>query len=693
MMFMLVLLITIVIGCKKDNVSDNGGGGNNSGYEAPDVLTFNVGNVSFDMIKVQGGTFWMGSQKNDPDGQNYNTTSQDNEVPVHQVMLSNYYIGKYEVTQELWKAVMGTNPSQNQGDLLPVESVGWNAIQDFMFTINNKLNDETHGMQFRLPTEAQWEYAAKGGNGSRGFQFSGSNQLNTVGWYKGNSEENTHRVGSKEPNELFLYDMSGNVMECCNDYYGAGYVGAAQINPIGPSQGEYTVLRGGCFSSENSNDYGSDCKVSSRSGWNRFGSPRIGFRLVLSNMEGQACISGVKGRIDSITKSSALLNGLIVNDGGSSVTETGFYYSTSSDPLVNGTQIILTECEDEFCATIENLQPSTMYYFCAYAKNDIGKGYSEVVEFKTLAEIITSEVTNITATSATVGGVIPDVGDNYTERGICINTSNNPTISDTHYSEGTGPGSFTKLIQGLYASTTYYVRAYAVLDTIINYGNVISFTTLPPQIPTVKTLGVSFYDYGSGIEITASGKIIDGGGAYIDYDKVGILISTSPNPTYNGGTYYYHDWIYWNGPTGVGYVFELTYGDFGYNTTYYFRAFAVNSVGVGYGEVIEKTSPNAPHATITTHPVTDIGSTSAVCGGTISTFGEVMASGICWSTHPDPERDIDYTIENYYPSNGSFSLTMTGLTPNTTYYVRAFGFGYIQGGYGENQVFTTLEDE
>lgn len=164
------------------------------------------------------------------------------EQPTHRVSLSSFYIGKYEVTQALWKAVMGSNPSNWKGDNLPVETVSWNDCQTFL----RKLNAMT-GKNFRLPTEAEWEFSARGGNRSRGYQYSGSNVLSDVAWYVDNSGMKTHNVGTKAPNELGIYDMSGNVWEWCQDWH-RYYYGYSQTNPTGPSSGSYRVIRGGGWS-------------------------------------------------------------------------------------------------------------------------------------------------------------------------------------------------------------------------------------------------------------------------------------------------------------------------------------------------------------------------------------------------------------------------------------------------------------
>ena len=231
----------------------------------PNVKTFYANGVSFEMVEVRGGTFRMGAtseQGSDAGG---------NEKPVHSVTLSGYYIGKTEVTQALWKAVMGSNPSSFEGDDLPVEWVSWNDCQEFI----RKLNSLT-GQHFRLPTEAEWEFACRGGNNSRGYKYSGSNYIDNVAWYGGNFGDKTHPVATKSPNELGIYDMSGNVMEWCSDWYG-DYSSGAQINPKGPYDGSGRVTRGGswfyvawiCRSS---------CRYSSRPGAHDF---YLGLRLSL----------------------------------------------------------------------------------------------------------------------------------------------------------------------------------------------------------------------------------------------------------------------------------------------------------------------------------------------------------------------------------------------------------------------------
>ena len=221
-----------------------------SGDESKIILeyeTIEVNGVRFKMIHVKGGTFMMGSTS-DP-----KVDTWSDEFPIHRVTLSSFSISEMQVTQELWNAVMKYNVSEFKGDKLPVENVSWEDCQEFI----RKLNDETK-RNFRLPTEAEWEYAARGGNKSQGYKYAGSDNLNEVAWYGGNSAKKTHEVGKKKPNELGLYDMSGNVWECCNDWYD-NYSSSSQNNPQGPSSGSLRVCRGGSWGSNERR-----CRVSRR---------------------------------------------------------------------------------------------------------------------------------------------------------------------------------------------------------------------------------------------------------------------------------------------------------------------------------------------------------------------------------------------------------------------------------------------
>ena len=187
-----------------------------------------------ELVLVEGGTFMMGADDSDAD-------AFPAERPAHQVTLSSFKISKYEVTQKQWVALMGTNPSGFKGENLPVENVSWDDVQEFI----QRLNAATE-KNYRLPTEAEWEYAARGGNKSKGYKYSGSNDVDAVVWYSGNSNGTTHAVGTKAPNELGIYDMTGNVDEWCQDWFDIDYYSYSPVNnPTGASTGTDRCCRGG----------------------------------------------------------------------------------------------------------------------------------------------------------------------------------------------------------------------------------------------------------------------------------------------------------------------------------------------------------------------------------------------------------------------------------------------------------------
>lgn len=227
---------------------------------------------NIEMVFVKGNCYQMGDS--------FREGNRD-EIPVHEVCVDDFYIGKYEVTQAQWHAVMGNNPSNFKGDLRPVEQVSWNDVQEFI----NRLSRMT-GKRYRLPTEAEWEFAARGGVKSRGYKYAGSNSVDEVAWYKANSGGKTVEAGRLKPNELGIYDMSGNVLEWCSDRYDPAYykhsLGEIHLrrNPQGPSGSSAGhVQRGGSW--YNSPSY---ARATHRAVGPNYGFSNLGFRLVLPSV-------------------------------------------------------------------------------------------------------------------------------------------------------------------------------------------------------------------------------------------------------------------------------------------------------------------------------------------------------------------------------------------------------------------------
>ncbi len=272
-----IAVVAVVYKSKSGEPATNANGGvsyNSSSNE----IAFPGGN--YKMVCVEGGTFDMGCNDSE---------SSYGDSPVHSVTVGDYYIGETEVTQALWKAVMGDNPSSFVGDDLPVECVSWEDCQLFISNLNSMT-----GKNFRMPTEAEWEFAARGGNKSKHTKYSGSDNIDDVEWYWRNSGDKylngtdwdvetvnnnnckMHPVATKQPNELGIYDMGGNVCEWCSDWYGV-YLNSSQTNPTGPSEGSCRVFRGGCWS-----DDANRCCVSIRNNVTPdLRSSNIGFRLAL----------------------------------------------------------------------------------------------------------------------------------------------------------------------------------------------------------------------------------------------------------------------------------------------------------------------------------------------------------------------------------------------------------------------------
>ncbi|MBP9995288.1 MAG: hypothetical protein KBT67_10230 [bacterium] len=391
-------------------------------------------------------------------------------------------------------------------------------------------------------------------------------------------------------------------------------------------------------------------------------------------------------QVSNITQTTATCGGEVTSDGGAAVTARGVCWSTSQNPTVSDSHTTDGTGTGSFTSSITGLTANTTYYVRAYATNSAGTSYGEQESFTTLQSIsvptvTTSQVSNITQTTATCGGnVTSDGGATVTARGVCWSTSQNPTVSDSHTTDGSGTGSFTSSITGLTASTTYYVRAYATNSAGTSYGEQRIFTT-PQNItsPTVTTNNVTDITQTTA---TCGGSVTSDGGAAVTVR--GVCWSTSQNPTVSNS----HS----TDGSGTG-SFTSSITGLTASTTYYVRAYATNSAGTSYGEQRTFTTQGGGGTqttpTVTTSQVSNITQTTATCGGNVTSDGgaAVTARGVCWSTSQNPTVSNSHTTDG--SGTGSFTSSITGLTANTTYYVRAYATNSAGTSYGEQRTFTT----
>lgn len=383
--------------------------------------------------------------------------------------------------------------------------------------------------------------------------------------------------------------------------------------------------------------------------------------------------------ITGITASSAVSGGNVVSDGGDNITARGVCWATSQNPTINNSHTSDGTGLGDFSSSITGLANNVTYYVRAYATNSNGTAYGEERSFTTqegLAVVTTKNITSITATSAESGGEITDdVGFSITARGVCWSTSQNPTISDAHTSDGTGTGSYTSSLTSLSYNTTYYVRAYATNSNGTSYGEEKTFTT-SKLAPTVTTTEVTLITSNSAV---TGGNVTSDGGANVT--ARGVCYSTSQNPTINGQ--------HTSDGNGTG-TFTSTLTGLTANTTYYVRAYATNSEGTSYGsQKTFTTQQTVTLPTVTTNNVTDITQTTAVSGGNVTSAGNgtVSAKGVCWCTGQNPTISNSHTTDG--TGSGSYTSSLTSLSPNTTYYVRAYATNEAGTAYGEQKTFTT----
>ncbi|NIM17577.1 MAG: hypothetical protein GTO45_36650 [Candidatus Aminicenantes bacterium] len=387
--------------------------------------------------------------------------------------------------------------------------------------------------------------------------------------------------------------------------------------------------------------------------------------------------------VSSITTNSAVCGGNVTSDGGAAVTARGVCWSTSPNPTTSDSKTSDGSGTGNFTSFISGLSPGATYHVRAYATNSKGTAYGTDRTFTTPDEITTPLVTtdsvsSITTNSAVCGGnVTSDGGAAVTARGVCWSTSPHPTTSDSKTTDGSGTGNFKSDMYGLMPATTYYVRAYATNSKGTSYGSERTFTT-PGDIttPTVVTHSVSSVASTSAV---CGGNVTSDGGAAVT--GRGVCWSTSPHPTISGSKT--------TDGSGTGdftsYITGLNPG-----TTYYVKAYATNSKGTSYGSERTFTTGTAiTTPTVITDSVSAITSNSAVCGGNVTSDGgtAVTARGVCWSTSSNPT--ISHTKTTNGSGTGSFTSTITGLNPGTTYHVRAYATNSLGTSYGSDREFKT----
>jgi uncharacterized protein (TIGR02145 family) len=394
--------------------------------------------------------------------------------------------------------------------------------------------------------------------------------------------------------------------------------------------------------------------------------------------------------ITNLSFNTATSGGTITGDGGGAITASGICWSkTNNTPTLSDSKITGTTATGSYSFVMTNLDENTTYYVRAFATNSAGTGYGNVVTFSTtidvkVPQLTTAPITGLAYNTATSGGTIAtNGGAAITTSGICWSKTNNtPTLADSTKAGTTASGSFTFVMNNLDENTTYYVRAFATNSAGTGYGDVVTFTTpvnvTLPLLTTATITGITYNSATSGGTITA-----DGGGVIT---ASGICWSKTNNPPTILDSKV-------EGTTATG-SFASVMNSLEENTTYYVRAFATNSAGTGYGNVVTFTTlVNITSPVLTTATTTNISFTTATSGGTITTNGgaAITASGVCWSKTNNPPTIADSKISGTTAS-GSFSSAMTNLEQSTTYYVRAFATNSVGTGYGNVVTFTTTTD-
>ena len=403
-------------------------------------------------------------------------------------------------------------------------------------------------------------------------------------------------------------------------------------------------------------------------------------------LKGSSKIEITGTNVDTINANWAVVKSSANNSVYVTINDHGFCWGTSPSPDISGLYVSLGVLQESgsFSSKLSDLISATKYYIRSYAKDNYSTIYGSQSEFTTLdlafPQVNTTDVTNITSNSAQSGGnVTAQGGTPVTTRGVCWNTSSNPIITNFHTSDGSGTGTYASSLSGLTQNTLYYIRAYATNSLGTAYGNEVTFTTLSPNpvLPTVTTTAVT-----NTTQTTANsgGNVTSDGGSTVT--ARGVCWSTSSNPTTTNS--HTIDGV------GIG-VFVSSISGLTQNTLYNIRAYATNSLGTAYGNEVTFTtlSPNPVLPTVTTTAVTNTTQTTANSGGNVTSDGgsTVTARGVCWSTSSNPTTTNSHTIDGV--GIGVFVSSISGLTQNTLYHVRAYATNSTGTAYGNDLDFTT----